>query len=93
MRSTSTRASWARPPVGLRHADGGEEPAEVVGEVLGIGRGPVDRRHGLVVADAEPAPVVARRPSAVEDAGERAVVGDDEHAAHVEADRIEPLAP
>ena len=57
--------------VGLGHADRGEEPREVVGEVLGVGRGPVHRRHGLVVADAEAVAVVrdaearrARRPSA-----------------------------
>ena len=39
------------PAVRLRHADRGEEAGQVVGEVLGVRRGSVHRRHGLVVAD------------------------------------------
>ena len=89
VRSTSTAASWAARLVRLGHADGGEEARQVVGEVLGVGGGPVHRRHGLVVAHAEAVRSWAT-PAAVEGAGERPVVGDHQHTPHVEADRVEP---
>ena len=92
VRSTAASASWAscRAP-GRARPPPSRKPSEVVGEVLGVGRGSVHRRHRQVVAHAE-APIGRRRAAPVSTPSQRAVVGHDQHTPHIEADRIEARA-